>query len=52
MKFKFIGKERRFISGRYYNPGDIIEEETKPNKWFEEIEIKKSKKGDKDVMES
>ncbi len=52
MKFRFIGKERTFVLGKWYHPGQIIENDTQPTKLFEEVKEKKIKKGDNNVMES
>lgn len=43
-KWKFIGKERRFLYGKWINPGDIIQNPDRPNDLFEEV---KKVKGDK-----
>jgi len=40
MRFKFIGKERKFTCGRWYSPGQIVESDTKPNNLFEKISKK------------
>lgn len=37
MKWKFIGTERKFMCGQWLYPGNIIENNEKPNTWFVSI---------------
>lgn len=45
-QWKFIGEKQMFTAGRWYNPGEIIENESKPNTLFEEVKETKKVKGE------
>ena len=36
-QWKYIGKERKRMFGKWFYPGRMILNETKPNSWFKEV---------------